>query len=179
MVSYNDADQFGNTWHHRRWKDFLNLRDLCVIWGNNVNSEIYQKLKFSSDSWTCWVSSDSYAIWEKFNMNQLSNNHLLVEDEQIKKKLMSTEIGDHVQIKGMLVSYKNLNNGYQRASSITRNDTGNGACETIFITSFKLIKKANTGIRNAYSRFFKLTVLFLILYAILFCITPRKIKRAY
>lgn len=42
VVTYNDASQLGNIWHHKRWKDFINVRDLCVIWGDNVHQGAYQ-----------------------------------------------------------------------------------------------------------------------------------------
>ena len=56
IVSYHNADDFTDIWHHERWRDFINLRDLCVIWGNNVASGVYHEMDFHNDSWTCWVS---------------------------------------------------------------------------------------------------------------------------
>ena len=40
VVSYHDADAFGDIWHRRRWRDFLNIRELCVVWGGNVASGV-------------------------------------------------------------------------------------------------------------------------------------------
>ena len=54
VVSYSNADGFTNIWHHKRWKDFINVRDICVIWEPNVSFGIYKNLPFSSDTWTCW-----------------------------------------------------------------------------------------------------------------------------
>ncbi len=42
VVSSHEADALGDIWHHDRWKDFLNVRDLCVIWGDNVLSGVYR-----------------------------------------------------------------------------------------------------------------------------------------
>ena len=177
IVTYNNADQFGNIWHTKRWKDFINLRDLCVIWGNNVNKGNYHDMDFSSDSWTCWVSPKNRAAWEKFSMLQLSNNHVLIDNEAIKKKLMSTEKGDQIRFKGMLVNYKNENNDFSRGTSITRDDTGNGACETVYLTSFEIIKKANKSLRKWYTISQGIVVVSFISFFMLLCITPKRRKR--
>jgi hypothetical protein len=79
VVSYHDADSFLDIWHHKRWLDFLNERDLCVIWGRNVESGVYKAMKFSNDSWTCWASWPDSATGQKFQMNAFSNNHILVD----------------------------------------------------------------------------------------------------
>ena len=36
MVSYNNSDAFGDLWH-KRVQDYVNIRDLCVMWGENIN----------------------------------------------------------------------------------------------------------------------------------------------
>ncbi len=46
VVTYNNADGFTDIWHHDVWKDFINVRDLCVIWGSNVSTGIYKKISF-------------------------------------------------------------------------------------------------------------------------------------
>ena len=36
-----------------------------------------------------------------------------------------------------------------RGTSTTRNDTGGGACETVYVTQFEIIRRANAGWRAA------------------------------
>jgi len=57
--------------------------------------------------------------------------------------------GDQIYLKGYLVRY--AHDDFQRGSSVTRNDAGNGACETIYLTDFKIIKEANAFWRLIYS----------------------------
>lgn len=176
IVSYHNADGFGDIWHHKRWKDFLNLRDLCVIWGDNVGSGVYQSMQFSNDSWTCWASWNDASTGQLFKMNGLSNNHLLTNDTAINKTLMEAEPGDHIRLKGMLSEYSNRGNGFQRGTSITRDDTGNGACETIFLDEFTVIKKANRKLRRAYTLAKWLTAFSAIGFSIMFLIAPVRIR---
>ncbi|UCE89709.1 MAG: hypothetical protein JSW10_02420 [Pseudomonadota bacterium] len=150
VVSYHDADSFTDIWHHDKWKDYLNLRDLCVIWGDNVDSGVYQAMGFSNDSWTCWFSWTDRETGQQFAWDQLSNNHLLTDDTDLQSALMSAAPGDVIRLKGVLAAYANPGNNFQRGTSTVRTDTGNGACETIFLQEFEVLKSANSGLRLAF-----------------------------
>lgn len=176
IVSYHDADSFIDITHHDQWKDFINLRDLCVIWGDNVDSGVYLNMDFSNDSWTCWAYWPDRATGKRFNMTQLSNNHLLIDDPKIKQILMSAEPGDHIRLKGVLAAYRNPANQFKRGTSTTRTDTGNGACETIYVNEFKIINKANTGIRSLYYFMKWLAIVSLIGFTVMFFIAPVRTK---
>jgi hypothetical protein len=176
VVSYHDADSFLDIWHHKRWQDFLNQRDLCVIWGKNVESGVYKNMKFSNDSWTCWASWPDSATGQLFQMNALSNNHLLVDSEGIKSALMASEPGDQIRFKGMLAEYANKANGFKRGTSIIREDTGNGACETVYLTKFEMVKKANPKFRRVYAIAKSLAVVSLMGFLAMFFITPVRVK---
>jgi hypothetical protein len=151
VVSLHDADQLNDIWHHGRWQDFLNLRDLCVIWGENVQSAVYHRIEFHNDSWTCWVSWQDQETGRQFKMNALSNNHLLADKDTVKAALMKAEPGDHIRVRGLLAEYANPANGFHRGTSITREDTGNGACETIYVDEFTIVNKANRKLRRLYT----------------------------
>ena len=151
VVSYHDADSFVDTWHHDRWKDFLNVRDLCVIWGDNVRSGIYRDMDFRNDSWTCWAYWPDQETGARFRMDQLSNNHLLTDDPRIQDTLLAARPGDHIRLRGMLARYRNLGNGFSRGTSTNRDDRGNGACETVFLTDFAVVATPNRGARTLYS----------------------------
>ena len=151
IVSYHDADSIADIWHHGAWQDFLNVRDLCVIWGDNVRSGVYRDMDFRNDSWTCWAYWPDAQTGARFRMDELSNNHLLADDPWVKKALMSARPGDHVRFKGTLARYSNPANGFNRGTSVTRDDTGNGACETVYVTDFEVVSAANGGARRLHS----------------------------
>jgi hypothetical protein len=172
VVSYHDADSFLDIWHHKRWRDFLNQRDLCVIWGENLSSGVYKDMEFSNDSWTCWASWPDSTTGRRFKMNALSNNHLLIDDEELKAALMTSEPGDQIRFKGFLAEYANNANGFKRGTSKTREDSGNGACETVYLTKFEIVKKANPKLRRAFSFARTVASLSLCGFLILFFVTP-------
>lgn len=174
VVSLHNADDFTDITHHRRWKDFLNLRDLCVIWGKNVETGVYRNMKFSNDSWTCWAAWPDRATGDLFKMSALSNNHLLTDKETIANALMKAEPGDHIRLKGVLAQYANNGNGFHRGTSVTRDDTGNGACETIYLQEFSILNKANRKSRKLYSFAKGLTIVAAIGFALMFMIAPAR-----
>lgn len=151
VVSLHDADAFTDVVHHKHWQDFINLRDLCVIWGGNVESGVYHDMEFSNGTWTCWYSWPNRDVRARFDEAQLANNHLLTADDDIRQALMAAEPGDHIRLEGMLVEYSNPANGFYRGTSISREDRGNRACETIYLRAFEIVNKANPGLRRFYS----------------------------
>ena len=172
VVSYHDADSILDIWHHDKWKDFINLRDLCVIWGDNVKNGVYLDMHFSNDNWTCWAYWPDRATSERFDMTALSNNHLLVDDSRVKKALLNVERGDLIHFKGVLASYQNPANHFSRGTSTVRTDTGNGACETTYVREFNIINKANSGVRSLYQLAKWLAILSLIGYIFVFVNAP-------
>ncbi len=172
IVSYNDADSITDIWHHDQWKDFINVRDLCVIWGDNVSSGVYQQMSFENDSWTCWAFWPDARTGSRFKPHQLSNNHLLVDDEYIKSSLMSAEPGDHIRMQGQLARYENPANGFQRGTSIRRDDVGNGACETLYLDSFSILNKANARLRTLHTFVKWSLALSTLCFLALFAVTP-------
>lgn len=172
VVSYHDADSFVDTWHHERWKDFLNLRDLCVLWGENVRSGVYLDMDFRNDSWTCWAYWPDRETGARFRMNELSNNHLLATAPDVQEALMAARPGDLVRFRGMLARYRNPANGFSRGTSTSRDDTGNGACETVFVTDFEVVAPANGGARTLHRAASWVAGLSLAGFLVLFVVAP-------
>ena len=171
VVSHHHADEFGDI-YHQDWQDYLNLKDICVIWGDNVKRETYKTLRFNNTSWTCWVEADDRASWHSFNQEELSNNHLLTDNPEVAEVILEAKPGDQIRFSGVLAQYANLKSSFKRGSSTSRADSGNGACETIYIDDFKIIKQGNASWRGLYS-FSKFGAYFtFILFLVLFVILP-------
>jgi hypothetical protein len=149
VVSFHHADAWDNI-YHQDWEDFINIKDVCVIWGENLASGVYQRMQFDNTSWTCWFQWPDQATGQRFQPRQLSNNHLLSDNPAVSRQIMAANTGDQVHFRGVLAKYENPANGFKRGTSITRTDSGNGACETIYIDEFTIVRKANTGWRGLY-----------------------------
>ena len=141
IVSYRHHD--GNSRMHSRANDHLNMLDVCVIWGDNPKNERLHKISFWNGIFTCNVKTRDQQAWDAFDMTQLSNNHLVSDDEFIRKQARKIKVGDQVRIKGYLASYGGEGGG-KRGTSTTRTDTGDGACETIYVEQFKIVRPATS-----------------------------------
>ncbi len=152
VVSQHDTSSWWD-YYHQRWGDVLNLKDVCVIWGNNLKDETYRRMRFRNGSWTCYISVNAATAdqdWSRFDMNALSNNHLLSTTPKINSVLRGLGVGDQIYFKGYLASYTNLKNNIARGTSVSRADEGNGACETVYLADFRILRKANLIWRFLY-----------------------------
>ena len=135
---------------HRKWNDHLNVADLCVVWGDNASTLDLNAFDFWNGQFTCNISTDSNQDWKAFKPDELSNNHLLSDDEAIREQIQAVNIGDRIHLRGWLSRYGN-DQGFSRDTSTTREDRGNGACETIFIRQFEILDSMDNGWRSAFS----------------------------
>ncbi len=148
IVSYHHSLSLGDI-YHKKWKDYLNLKDICVVWGENIETEVYKSMTFKNASWTCYYRYPDRETGKKFCGSCLSNNHLLSGDGEINKEIMDAETGDQIYVNGYLSNYSH-DGGFRRGTSTTRNDSGGRACETIYVEDFRILKKANKGWRAIY-----------------------------
>lgn len=141
VVSQHDTRSWWN-WIHEAWHDHLNVVDLCVVFAENAASGGYVGLNYSSGQFVCYVQTGSTEKWQRFSMRALSNNHLLTDSPALARKLRDIRIGDQVRVRGLLTEYAH-NDGFafKRGTSLTRDDTGNGACETIYVQDVEVLAR--------------------------------------
>ena len=140
IVSFRHHDE--NSRMHRLADDHLNMLDVCVVWGSNTSGAQLDKIDFWNGIFTCNVKTRDQAAWESFDMYQLSNNHLISDDDFIRDQVRNVKVGDQVRIQGVLASYESP--GGRRGTSRTRTDTGDGACETIYVDRFEILQPATS-----------------------------------
>ena len=142
IVSYHHSASFVDI-SHKQWNDFLNTKDICVIWGRNAESGVYSRMTFRNRDFTCFYRYPDRETGEIFTENCLSNNHLLPADPIVADAVLKARKGDQVRFKGWLVSYGVKGAPYARRSSTVRTDRGNGACEVVYVTEFEILRPAN------------------------------------
>ncbi len=139
VVSTHSISNWWDIKSNNKWGDYLNVKDICVIWGDNLNTDIYQNMTFSSSTWACYASGYDKKVTSKFNPNEMSNNHLLTDNPEIMKKIFYTKIGDIIHIEGLLVDYCYNDCKFSRETSVVRTDKGDGSCETVFVKDYEII----------------------------------------
>lgn len=144
VVSVNNINAWYNYYHD---ENTVNLKDVCVVWGPNVENGVYleKEIKFKSGEWTCYYEW-SGRLKEKFYPHKLSNNHLLASDEEAQKIIRSLKVGDQIHVKGALVDYAEAGSSWYRRTSLSREDTNQtsrsgGACEVFYADALAVLKK--------------------------------------
>lgn len=158
IVSYHHSSSFIDI-SHKKWNDYLNTKDICVLWGRNVETGIYERMSFKNRDFTCYYRTPDRETAEIFTENALSNNHLLPADTLVADIVLKARKGDQVHFKGWLVSYGIKDAAYARRSSTVRSDRGNGACEVVYVTEFEILRAANAEWRALHRTSLVLTVL--------------------
>lgn len=143
IVTHNDVSSLMDAYHT---SDSVDFRDICLVWGENVASQIFRKYKFWSMPWSCHYQSikreDAYSLVD----SQLSNNHLLAANEKVRQTIRAMQIGDQVRLQGMLINYHPSGQPHMlRRSSTVRDDEGNGACEVLWVETATIIRKGQTS----------------------------------
>lgn len=146
VVSLHHSDTWWD-YAHKTWGDHINPMDLCVVWGGNAQSGAYKSVSFANNQWECdwsWSASEL-----DFNNAEASNNHMVTDDPAVAKVLRKIHIGDQIRVKGYLVNYSVAGRGGSRVSSDTHIDTGNGACEVLYVEAVDILGSAGRHWRTA------------------------------
>lgn len=147
VVSYRHHD--GNSRMHRMAGDHLNMLDVCVVWGDNAANGHLVEFDFWNGIFTCNYGTKSNEAWAAFDETAVSNNHLLSDDPIVRGQVRGLRVGDQVRVRGLLASYTS-GNGSVRGTSTTRTDTGDGACETIWVESFEILRRSTSAWQLAF-----------------------------
>lgn len=130
--------------------DKLSPRDVGLSWGFLAKDKNHKKLNWYSakSRFLTWSCSDGEWIKEIGGKNKIqechSNNHLIPSDNKIEKLIYSIKEGDFIRIEGYLVNVyceKSDRSYFKWNTSTSRKDSGNGACEIIYVTNITWLEK--------------------------------------
>jgi hypothetical protein len=142
VVSHHRGDALLNLYHKA---DPGNIKDVCVVWGEDITNGSYRKVRFRSEEFSCYYSW-SGVVTPPFKPDKMSNNHLIPATPEVAADIRAIHIGDQVRMRGLLVDYKVTKDGreiFTRRTSLTRTDTGYGACEILYTTDLAVVARGN------------------------------------
>ena len=116
----------------------LSPLDLALGWQEMSSNELLNTVTITQSNRFYFWTTDSIDYPRKTIEIESSNNHLIPSNNIIEKELMDLHEGELVEIKGYLVNVKK--NNWHWNTSLTRDDTGDGACEIIYVLSVDKIK---------------------------------------
>jgi hypothetical protein len=111
--------------------------DFAVGWGPMSDTTTLQHFRVTQGARFYTIYPDEQAIDIPTALRSSANMHLIPANGQVRAILLSTRPGNVVTLSGYLVT-ASRSDGFTWATSLTRDDTGNGACELMYVKSVQL-----------------------------------------
>jgi len=120
------------------WSDICPI-DFTLGWQHLSNEDVIRHINFSQRGrWTHYKYRNlPDEITSKDLISQCSNAHMCPANKKVRAKLLSLPKGAIVHIKGKLIALKHKKTDWHAKSSLKRTDTGDGACEIIWVEEIK------------------------------------------
>ena len=112
--------------------------DLALGWGPMSAQEVIDQLQISQSNRYYRWRTDRLPIPAPVIASHSANMHIIPAADPIENKLMKIREGHVVRLGGYLIQ-ANAQDGWRWRSSLTRSDTGGGACELIFVDRISVL----------------------------------------
>ncbi|HEU4602198.1 MAG TPA: hypothetical protein VFS24_09525, partial [Steroidobacteraceae bacterium] len=106
----------------------------AVGWGAMSDSAVLEHFRVTQGARFFTIYPDESAIDLSEALRSAANMHLIPADGSIADRLKRVRVGSVVHLQGWLVN-ATRDDGFYWNTSLTREDTGNGACELFFVES--------------------------------------------
>ncbi len=122
-----------------RWDELAALVpiDLALGWGRMSDSDVLDKVHISQSGRFYVWQVRQFPIPEREIIESSANMHLIAADDATARAIKRTRVGDVVVFDGYLVE-ADWPNGRKAVSSLTRSDSGAGACEIVWVENFSI-----------------------------------------
>jgi hypothetical protein len=111
--------------------------DLALGWGRMSDTAVLDRITISQGARFYHWSTPQYPIPRREIETSSANMHLVPANEEVARQLSAVRRGNMVRLSGYLIEARGAD-GWRWRSSLTRNDTGNGACELIWVERLSL-----------------------------------------
>ena len=109
--------------------------DLALGWGRMTEDAVLAQLNISQGGrWYRYSWRRDPPIPVDEIVRSSANMHMVPADDAVAAALRDVDAGDRVRIDGWLVQV-NTPDGWRWRSSLTREDSGGGACEVVYVCS--------------------------------------------
>jgi hypothetical protein len=112
--------------------------DLALGWGPMSDNRVLEKIDISQGNRFYYWRVEQFPIPQQEIIQHSSNMHMIPANEQVAKQLAEVRKGNVVAITGQLVKI-NADDGWHWQSSLSRTDTGNGACELVWVKEVSVL----------------------------------------
>lgn len=112
----------------------LSPTDLALGWGPMSDEAVLKNIDISQGNrWYHWQPVGKLPIERHEIEIHSANTHIIPANDLVKRQLSNVRSGQLVKLKGQLIEAKRAD-GWHWSSSLSREDTGGGACELMYVT---------------------------------------------
>jgi hypothetical protein len=111
--------------------------DLALGWGRMSDETVLARIDISQSGRFYFWRTDDFPIPREEIETHSANMHMVPADKLIERQLEQVRPGQVVTISGQLIEAQ-ASDGWRWRSSLTREDTGNGACELVLVKSLSV-----------------------------------------
>jgi len=118
-----------------RWSEGANLSpvDLALGWGAMSDQAVLDRIEISQGGrWYHTRYEYPAPLPDREIIRQSGNMHIIPADALVRKRLRAIRRGAIVHARGYLVDADH-ESGFRWSTSLSRDDTGNGACELFYV----------------------------------------------
>lgn len=112
--------------------------DFALGWGRMSDESVLQYIRIRQATRFYFWRVREFPIPRREIETHSANMHMIPANREIERTLKKVRQGDLIAIKGKLVRAE-APDGWKWVSSLTRTDTGNGACELVFVEEFEIV----------------------------------------
>ncbi|NLD00126.1 MAG: hypothetical protein GX673_05050 [Gammaproteobacteria bacterium] len=117
----------------------LSPTDLALGWGRMSDENVLEQIKISQSGRFYFWRVAAFPIPQREIETHSANMHVIPENISVKHALGKVRPGDIIEMSGSLVNVLSTDNQWRWRSSLTREDTGGGACELIWVKSLRIV----------------------------------------
>lgn len=118
----------------------LSPMDLALGWGAMSDQRMIDNLDIAQSSrfYVMAPKQCNTALPWPLLMRSSANMHMIPSNDDVKEQLLDVRVGSIIQLKGYLVGVQ-MGGQWVWVSSLSRTDTGNGACEIVWVKELSVL----------------------------------------
>jgi len=116
----------------------LSQTDFALGWGRMSDEDVLKNIEISQSNRFFFWRVQEFPIPERELETSAANMHLIPSDKNIEREIDNVRRGQVVHLEGYLVRV-DASDGWHWVSSLTREDTGAGACEVFYVQQVRVV----------------------------------------
>jgi len=123
------------------WQSQISPYDLAMVWGKLAEPEYDKYIEYwQNNRWYFFRYKEGSPFDHSYVVTHSGNHHTIPANYNVGKALESIQKDDKVVLEGYLVNVKGTYRGKAVFwnTSLSRDDTGNGSCEVIYVSKVRI-----------------------------------------